>query len=137
MGAHASQDFFKILKSISKSPKSPKLALVTKILKKILKTAHKWTGPGAPDPASETPWCARRWWRARSSVIATAFLKTNPIPVTPAKKTTPRFLSCRNHRVVAIHCFCRRAKRGCRGSWPRPRCHNRSGEQKAHFCEFC
>ena len=32
------QDFFKILKSISKSPKSPKLAQITKILKKILKT---------------------------------------------------------------------------------------------------
>ena len=35
---NSSQTFFKILKSISKSPKSPKLALITKILKKILKT---------------------------------------------------------------------------------------------------
>ena len=38
MGEQFLQDFFKILKSISKSPKSPKLAQITKILKKILKT---------------------------------------------------------------------------------------------------
>ena len=36
MGEQVLQDFFKILKSISNSPKSPKLALITKILKKIL-----------------------------------------------------------------------------------------------------
>ena len=43
MGAHASQTFFQNFEVDTKIPKSPKLALITKILKKILKTA---VGPG-------------------------------------------------------------------------------------------
>ena len=68
MGVTRVTNFFQNFEVDTKIPKSPKLALITKILKKILKTpSHIWSCPPSRDSpatwtsghAAEQPICCR------------------------------------------------------------------------------
>ena len=114
------QTFFKILKSISKSPKSPKLAQITKILKKILKTSpHPGRAPSRSAAWKNVGKEGSPW----KSPLAATFA-----PRTKRRSARRKIGTSRSHRGAwaagAPLVWARRRRVGLRG-WPasrRPAC---------------